>query len=147
MAANARTKRDISHLKSDQQEADTKIVLHAFDATANGDLPSNETPEEVEKLVCQLFLSKTDICSFRELRWWLFTKEQARSLQLPPTQAALHQAAFRAHYHLLVRNNDIVPNPVLPSPEGFGWKREEDEKAWIPVMTTLSQHLRQSSTS
>ena len=29
-------KRDMSHLKSDQEEADTKIVLHALDATANG---------------------------------------------------------------------------------------------------------------
>ena len=30
------TKRDMSYLKSDQDEADTKIVLHALDATANG---------------------------------------------------------------------------------------------------------------
>ena len=55
----------------------------------------------------------------------------------PPTQAALHQAVLRAHYQLLVWNKDIVPNPVLPSPEGFGWKWEEDKKAWIPVITTL----------
>ena len=30
------TKRDMSYLKSDQEEADTKIVLHPLDATANG---------------------------------------------------------------------------------------------------------------
>ena len=29
-------KKDMSYLKSDQEEADTKIVLHALDATANG---------------------------------------------------------------------------------------------------------------
>ena len=29
------TKRDMLYLKSDQEEADTKIVLHALDATAN----------------------------------------------------------------------------------------------------------------
>ena len=29
-------KKDTSYLKSDQEEADTKIVLHALDATANG---------------------------------------------------------------------------------------------------------------
>ena len=29
-------KRDMSYMKSDQKEADTKIVLHALDATANG---------------------------------------------------------------------------------------------------------------
>ena len=57
----------------------------------------------------------------------------------PPThtQAALHQAVLRAHYQLLEWNKDIVPNPVLPSQEGFGWKWEEDKKAWIPVMSTL----------
>ena len=31
-----RTKRDMSYLKSDQEESDIKIVLHALDATANG---------------------------------------------------------------------------------------------------------------
>ena len=179
--ASKRTKRDMSYLRSDLEEADTKIVLHALDATANGatetrihssdtdvfilpltrypdlcqntvfvtgkgdtyrriklhpivralgplktaalpsfhaltgadntgsfakkgkptcwsvfneahddliqalsqlgtsDLPSNETLEAVEKLACQLFLSKTDICPLRELRWWLFTKKQAKS--------------------------------------------------------------------
>ena len=101
------------------------------------DLLSNETLEAVEKLVCELFLSKTDICALMALRLCLFTKKQARSQQLPPTQAALHQAVLHAHYQLLVWNHDIVPNPVLPSPEGFGWKWEEDEKAFIPVMTTL----------
>ena len=30
------TNRDMSYLKSDQEETDTKIVLHALDATANG---------------------------------------------------------------------------------------------------------------
>ena len=112
-------------------------VIQALSQLGTSDLPSNETLEEVEKIVCQLFLSKTDICSHRALRWWLFTKKQARSQQLPPTQAALHQAVLRAHYQLLVWNNNIVPNPVSPSPEGFGWKWERDEKAWIPVMTTL----------
>ena len=180
------TKRDMLYLKSDREEADTKIVLHALDATANGateirihspdtdvfilalrrypdlcqntvfvtgkgdtyrtiklqrivralgplktaalpsfhaltgadntgsftkkgkptcwsvfneahddviqalsqlgtsDLPSNETLEAVEKLVCQIFLSKTDICSLRALRWWLFTKKQANHNNSPP---------------------------------------------------------------
>ena len=76
------------------------------------------------------------------------TKKQAKSQQLPLTQAALHQArVLHVHDQLLVWNNNIVSNPVLSSPEGSGWKWKEDEKAWIPVMTTLPQNLRQSSTS
>ena len=34
--ASKGTKRNMSYLRSDQEEADTKIVLHALDATANG---------------------------------------------------------------------------------------------------------------
>ena len=112
-------------------------VIQALSQLGTSDLPSNETLEAVEKLVCQLFLFKTDICSLRALRWWLFTKKQTKLEELPPTQAALHQAVLRAHYQLLVWKKDIVPNAVLPSPEGFGWKWEVDKKAWIPVMTTL----------
>ena len=67
-------------------------VIQALSQLGTNDLSGNETLEAVEKLVCQLFLSKTDICSLRALRRWLFTKKQARSQQLLPTQAALHQA-------------------------------------------------------
>ena len=112
-------------------------VIQALSQLGTSDLPSNETLEASEKLVCQLFISKIDISSLRALRWWLFTKKQAKSQQLPPTQAALHQAVLRAHYQLLVWNKDIVPNPALPSAQGFGWKWKEDKKAWIPVITTL----------
>ena len=76
-------------------------VIQALSQLGTSDLPSSETLEAVEKLVCQLFLSKKDICSLRVLKWWLFTKKQARLQQLPPTQAALHQAVLRAHYQLL----------------------------------------------
>ena len=54
---------------------------------------------------------------------------------MPPTQAALHQAILRAHYQLLVWNNDHVANPVLPSPEGYG--RQDEDGKWVPVMTNL----------
>ena len=36
----------------------------------------------------------------------------------------------------MVWNNDCVPNPVLPSPQGYGWTLENDE--WNPIRTTLS---------
>ena len=232
-------KKDMSYLKSDQEEADTKIVLHALDATASGateirihspdtdvfilclrrypdlcqntvfvtskgqnyreinlqpiiralgplktaalpafhaltgadntgsfsnkgkstcwnvfdeasedaisalsqlgtsDFPSSESQKAVEKLVCQFFVPKTNISTVKALRWWLFTKKQAKSERLPPTLAALNQAILRAHYQLLVWNNDRTPNPSLPSPMDFGWEWKEEEKKWIPIMTTL----------
>jgi len=64
----------------------------------------------------------------------LFKRKQAQSDRLPPTPAALHQAILRAHYQLIVWNNDIVANPDLPSPDMYGWVMNEE---WNPVMTTL----------
>ena len=77
----------------------------------------------------------TDIRTVKELRWWLFRKKQAQSERLPPTQAALSQAIFRAPYQRLVGNNDEVSNPTLPSPENFGWTAYKNE--WVSVMTKL----------
>ena len=34
----------------------------------------------------------------------------------------------------MVWNNDKVPNPNIPSPENYGWKKDNDE--WLPVLTT-----------
>jgi len=69
-----------------------------------------------------------------ELRWSLFKKKQAQSERLPPTRGALLEAILRAHYQTMVWNNDKVPNPNIPSPENYGWKKDNDE--WLPVMTT-----------
>ena len=44
---------------------------------------------------------------------------------------------MRANYQAMVWNNDIhvVPQPLLPSPDNFGWKLEDNK--WLPVITTL----------
>jgi hypothetical protein len=41
---------------------------------------------------------------------------------------------FRAHYQMLVWNKDTVANPELPSPQGYGWRFEENELH--PIMST-----------
>ncbi|KAJ7376732.1 hypothetical protein OS493_033088 [Desmophyllum pertusum] len=64
------------------------------------------------------------ITKVKELRWLLFRKKQAESERLPPILAALKEAIKRAHQQCMVWNNDIVPNPELPSPSNYGWKLE-----------------------
>ena len=58
---------------------------------------------------------------------------QAQSDRLPPTHSALYEAILRAHYQMMVWNNDKVCVPRLPQPHGYGWEKEGDE--WIPVTT------------
>ena len=35
----------------------------------------------------------------------------------------------------MVWNNNIVPQPQLPSPDNYSWKLEDSK--WLPMMTTL----------
>ena len=66
-------------------------VIHILSQLGTSNLPSSESQKAVEMLVCQVFLFKTNIFTVKALRWWLFTKKQAKSERLPPTLAALHQ--------------------------------------------------------
>ena len=109
-----------------------KVFLQADEdcVTALADLGSTILPTAgmfyaIEKLVCQLYLPKTKISSLKDLRWLLFRRKQAESERLPPTQAALREAIKRAHYQAMIWTNDKVPNPDLPSPENYGWKKDK----------------------
>ena len=101
-------------------EADDEITDCLSQLGRKASIPSDDTMALIKKLVCQLYLPKTEISSVSEVRWWLFRKKQAQSERLPPTQAALRQAILRAHHQALVWNNDVVANPTLPSPENDG---------------------------
>ena len=65
----------------------------------------------IEKLICKLYVPNTTITSVKDL------------------------TVMRANYQVMVWNNDIVPQPQLPSPDNFGWKLEDNK--WLPVITTL----------
>ena len=98
-------------------------------------IPSDDTMEALEKFVCQVYLANTPLTTVKDLRWHLFRKKQAQSERLPPTQGALRQAVLRTHYQLMTWNDDIVSNPEVTSPEGYGWQMKDNR--WMPVMTEL----------
>ena len=77
---------------------------------------------------------KTSVETVEELRWVMFKKKQAHSEELPPTKVSLRQAVLRAHYQLIIWNNDVIANPVIPSPLDYGWFLDE-ENSNSPVMT------------
>ncbi|KAK3741259.1 hypothetical protein QZH41_019956, partial [Actinostola sp. cb2023] len=90
--------------------------------------PNGSTYAGIEKLVCKLYQPNTHITKVKELRWLLFRKKQAESERLPPTLAALKESIKRAHHQCMVWNNDIMPNPELPSPSNYGWKLETEDE-------------------
>lgn len=76
-------------------------VITALANLGTTEHPDEDTIKGVEKFVCHLYQPNT---SMNELRWSLFKKK---------------------HYQTMVWNNDKVPKPNIPSPENYGWKKDE----------------------
>ena len=89
-----------------------------------------------EVYVCKLYQPDTDIVRLTELRWWMFRRKQAESQKLQPSRAAFLEGVKRAHYQCIIWKSAPDPNPDIPMPDKYAWKRVCDK--YIPVMTTLS---------
>lgn len=101
-------------------------VIQAFIKLGTTEYPDEDTIKGLEEYVCKLYDLKTSITSVTKLRWHLFKKKQAQSDRLPPTYSSLREAILRAHYQSMVWENDNRPNPLLPSPDTYGWIDDED---------------------
>ena len=71
-----------------------------------------------------------------ELRWFLFSKYQTESIRLPPTMKAFEQAIQRAHFTTLQWKSSHIASPNLPDPCNFGWKWDDADKVYQPILTT-----------
>ena len=85
------------------------------------------------------------VTDFGSLQWHLFSKYQLDSSKLPPpTQKVFEQMILRAHYTALQWKCSHIPFPVIPDPEEFGWKWNEDGKHYEPIMTNILLLMNQS---
>ena len=81
--------------------------------------PPDDVLAFVEKFICELYQPGTGGHSHvKELRWYMFGKNQWKSDRLPPTQETI----LLAPYQMRVWNNDKVCCPSWPQPYGFGWE-------------------------
>ena len=69
-----------------------------------------------------------------DVRWLLFRKKQAEDEILPPTTGSVQQRILHAQYQTLIWKNYIVSFPIIPNPNGYGWKLEN---VHFPVTTDL----------
>ena len=77
------------------------------------------------------------VSDLADLRWHMFSKQQSESQKLPPTREAFRQTVLRAHHTTLQWKFSHISSPVLPDPENFGWKWDDDNSIYEPIMTTL----------
>ena len=76
---------------------------------------------------------KTD--KVTELRWNLYSRNQAEGENLPPTKGALLEHIKRSHFVSLIYKRNLVSIQNLPRPEDYGWTFNEILGIYEPVMT------------
>ena len=97
----------------------------------------SSTISALERFVILMYDRTSDIVEINEARKQLFT-QKSRSLEnLPPTLAALEQHIKRASHQSNCWNLALIPDPDLPSPADWGWKK--DQTGWQPVWTNLPE--------
>ena len=68
----------------------------------------------------------------------LFTSKLKQLHELSPTGNALLQHILRCAYQAgLIWGQANLKNPTIPSPEGWGWQKDEKGQ-WVPVWTTIA---------
>ena len=120
----------------------SNIVLQAFSRLAEKEnLPSLETLEVVKTFVCLLYKGNlNEINTLAKLRWFMFSKYQCNSENLPPTFGALKYKIFHSHYVTLTLKRAVVSKQNLPSFLNYGWEIVENNIT--PILTNnLPAHL------
>jgi hypothetical protein len=96
---------------------------------------SEDTENQVEEFVCQVFSPNTFETSINEVRYRLFQKGTNDRQKLPPTQSCLIQHTKCAHYHSQVWYSADNPTHDYASPIDNGWYKDDISGTLLPQMT------------
>jgi len=87
--------------------------------------------------VCCLYsVSTRNPATTDEARYLLFCQKSRSNMLLPPTCDSLQQHIKRSNYPAYVWRNALIARQNLPSPDGHGWKLEND--MLHPILMTKS---------
>ena len=111
-----------------------EAMVEAFCELGASKHVKEKTVHGLEKFICKLYALSVTVESLDQMRWKLFSKRKAEGAKLPPTQETLKQAIYRAHYQALIWQNDIVPNPDIPPPQNYGWRKDD---RYVPISSVL----------
>ena len=67
-------------------EADDEIIDCLSQLGGTASIPSDDAMALIEKLMCQLYLPKTEMSSVSEVRWWLFRKNKLSQNDFPQSR-------------------------------------------------------------
>ena len=87
-----------------------------------------ETAKKCKAFICDFYPSyKKSPKTADELRYIIFCQKKPNSDALPPTSDSLRQHINRANYQTHIWRKSLDALLELPSPEGRGWQKEDDE--------------------
>ena len=91
----------------------------------------------LERLVIRMYDKTCRFLRVDACRKYLFSSKGKTMDSIPPTYAALVQHTKRAVFQgIHVWGQTLSQEPLLPSPQEYGWQRGSNGK-WIPLWTTL----------
>ena len=92
--------------------------------------------ERLERFVILMYDRTSDKTDINQAREQLFAQKGRPLESIPPTRAALVQHTRRAAYQAgYCWGQAILPVPVLPSPQNWGWVMSDD--GWHPYWSSL----------
>ena len=103
------------------------VFLETFTNLGNTWEFSAETFEILQHFTCLMYAPSTKTVMVNQLRYELFfaKRGQVESHLLPPCEVTLNKHVGRANYQAGVWKRSLEKQPVIPDPEGHGWKRDE----------------------
>ena len=115
-------------------------VLNEFSSLGGSTLSFDSTLNILEQFLLWLYCRNKVPCGIKilsDLRWKMFSKQQADSERLLPTSETFWQKVLWSHYTVMVWKQSRIPSEALPNPEEYGWKLDAN-KEYKAVMITLS---------
>ena len=105
-------------------------TVHQESLTILGQQPEvdEETAKKCEAFICDLYPSyKKSPKTADELRYIIFCQKKPNSEALPTTSDSVRQHINHANYQTHIWRKSLDALLDLPSPEGRGWQKEDDE--------------------
>lgn len=108
------------------------------DLSCLGENPVIQEPvlKVAEAFICSIYTSAKSFLNADDARYFLFCQRSLKSEDLPPTSECLSHHIKRANFQAFVWNRALHPLQNSPSPEGNGWKLDDDKL--VPVLMTKS---------
>ena len=93
----------------------------------------------IQRFVVLLYARTSQHQSVNDARLELYFQNSQNLERIPPTADALLNHVKRAIYQTGIWGSALEPQPNIPSPHLFGWKRDDPNSNWEPVWITQGE--------